>query len=99
MPIEVNEIFIEPDTEKLAQNYDALHDLLTAQMDKAELSLENTSPTDILHLEQNLMSLLQFTPDKVLKLQKNDTFCKKHIAMYTWQQNWQLLQRCHRYPT
>ena len=74
MPIEVTEISIAPDIEKLLQNYDALHDLPTAQMDKAELSLENASSADIPHLEQNLMSLLEFTPDKVIKLQKNDTF-------------------------
>ena len=56
------------------QNYDGLPDLPTVQMDKAELSLENLLPRDILHLEQNLMSLPEFTPDKVIKLQKNDTF-------------------------
>ena len=62
MPIEVNENFIEPDLEKLPKNYDALDDLGTVQMDKANLSLENTSPRDISHLEQNLMSLPEFTP-------------------------------------
>ena len=76
MSIQVNEIFIAPDIEKLTQNYDALHDLLTAQMDKTELSLKNALATDIPHLEQNLMPLLELTPDKVIKLQKNDTFCK-----------------------
>ena len=76
MPIKVNEIFTAPDIEKLLQNYDALHDLPIVQMDKAELSPENASPTDIPHLEQTLMSLLEFTSDKVLKLQKNNTFCK-----------------------
>ena len=81
MPIEVNEIFIAPNIEKFTQNYNALHDLPTAQTDKAELSLENASPTDISHLEQNLMSLLEFTPDKVIKLQKNNTFCK-HILQH-----------------
>ena len=82
MPIEVNEMFITPDIEKLMQNYDALHDLATGQMDKAELSLQNTSSTDIPHLEQNLMSLLEFTPDKVRKLQLNDTFCKTYYNIY-----------------
>ena len=75
-PIEVNEIFIVPDTEKLTENYDATHDLPTVQTDKAELTLENTSPTDIPHLEQNSMSLLEFTPDKVIKLQNIKTFCR-----------------------
>ena len=51
MPLEVNDICIEPDIENLTQNYNALHDLSTAQTDKAELSLENASPTDIPHLE------------------------------------------------
>ena len=76
MPIQVNQIFIAPDIEKLATNFDALHDLPTVQIDKANLSLENDSPTDIPNLEQKLMSLQEFTPDKVVKLQKKDTFCK-----------------------
>ena len=76
IPIQVNEIFVAPDIEKLATNYDALHDLPTVQTDNANLSLENASPTDIPHLEQNLMSLPEFTLEKVVKLQKNDTFCK-----------------------
>ena len=75
-PIQVNEIFIAPDIEKLATNYDQLHDLPTVQTDQANLSLENTSPADIPHLEQNLMSLPEFTPNKVAKLQRNDTFFK-----------------------
>ena len=55
-PIQVSEIFIAPDIEKLAENYDVLHDLPTVQMDKADLSLENASPTDIPNLEQHVMS-------------------------------------------
>ena len=46
-------------------------------MDKANLSPENALPTDIPHLEQNLMSLPKFTLDKIIKLQKNDIFCKR----------------------
>ena len=72
MPIWVNEISIAPEIEKLAKNYDVLHDLPTVQMDKVNLSLENASP----HLKQNLVSLTEFTLDKVVKLQKNDIFCK-----------------------
>ena len=49
MPIDINEIFNEPDIEKCMQNYNALHDLPSVQMDKAELSLENASPTDMPH--------------------------------------------------
>ena len=75
MPIEVNEIFIAPDIEELMENYDALHDFPTVQTDKAELSPENVSPTDIPHLEQNLMFLPEFSPVQVTKLQKNDTYC------------------------
>ena len=66
MPKEVNGIFIAPDIEKVMENYDTLHGLPTAQMKKAELYLENSLPTDILHLEQNLMSLPEFNPDKVI---------------------------------
>ena len=32
MPLEVNEIFITSNIEELTQNYDALHDLLTEQI-------------------------------------------------------------------
>ena len=49
-------------------------------MDKAELSLENASPADMLHLEQNLMSLLEFTPDKVIKLHFANTYYNIYIA-------------------
>ena len=34
MPIEVNESFITPNVEKLMQNYNALHDLPTVQLDE-----------------------------------------------------------------
>ena len=75
-PLEVNEVYITPTIEKLTQNYDTFLDLPNEQTDEAKLSLENASPTDSPHLEQNLMSLQELTPDKVMKLQKNDTFCK-----------------------
>ena len=65
MPLEVNEIFIAPDIERLAQTYDTLHDLHIAQTkDDVQLSLENMLPTDIPQLEQNLMSLSELTPEK-----------------------------------
>ena len=76
MPVQVNEIFVTPEIEKQATSYDALHDLPTVQTDNAKLSLENALPTDILHLELNLMPLPEFVPETVVKLQKNDTFCK-----------------------
>ena len=41
MPLEVDEILISPTIEKLTQNYDALHDLPTAQTNEAKLSLKN----------------------------------------------------------
>ena len=81
-PIQVNEIFITIDIEKLATNYDALYDLPTVQTDNANMSLEDALPIDTPHLEQNLMSLLEFTPEKVVKLQKNGTFCKHILNMY-----------------
>ena len=76
MPMQVNEFFVAPGIEKLATNYIALHFLPTVQTDNASLSVENALPTDIPHMEQNLTSLPEFTPEKVVKLQKNDTFCK-----------------------
>ena len=81
-PLQVNEIFIAPNIEKLTQNDDALHDLPTAQTDEAKLSLENASPTEIPHLEQNLMSLPELTPNKVIKLQKNVTFANTYYNTY-----------------
>ena len=51
MPLEVDEIFIVPNIEN-TQNYSALCDLPIVQTDKAKLSLENTSPTDIPQVEQ-----------------------------------------------
>ena len=66
----------------MAQNYNALHDLSTVQTDEAKLSIENKSPKDFPHLEQNLMSVPELTPHKVIKLQKNNTFYKnilKHL--------------------
>ena len=46
-PLEVNEIFIASNIEKLTQNYDAIYNLPTAETDEPKLSLENISPTDI----------------------------------------------------
>ena len=42
MPIQVSEVFIAPNIEKLATNYDALYDLPTVQTDKANLFLEKS---------------------------------------------------------
>ena len=80
MPLEMNEVFIAPNIEKLMQTYDTLHDLPTGlTKDDIRLSLENTSPTDIPQVEQNLMSLPELISEKVMKLQKSDTFCKNII--------------------
>ena len=61
-------------------------------MDKAELSLENASPTDIPPLEHNLMSLQEFNPDKVIKLQKDSIFANTyyniHIAVKMIATSW-----------
>ena len=84
--LEVNKVFIAPYIENLLQTYDTLHDLPTGQTnDDVKLSLENAFPTDIPQLEQNLMSLLELTSEKVTKLQKNDTFCKKHNTVHRLQ--------------
>ena len=82
--VEVNEIVITPDIERLAQAYDTLHDSLIEQIrDKVKLSLENISTTYITQLKENLMSLPELTLDKVMKLQESDAFCKnilQHIS-------------------
>ena len=68
------------------QNYNTLNTLPGTQADEATISLENASPADIPHLEQNLMSLIELTPEKVVQLQQNHTFCKnifQHIHCNT----------------
>ena len=55
-PIEVNEIFLTPNIENLAQNYNTLKTLPVTQANEAKLSVYNASPADIPHLEQKLMS-------------------------------------------
>ena len=99
MLIDIFEIFIAPDIEKLTNYCDALHDLPTVQMAKASLSLGNASAADIPHLEQNLTSLPEFTQDKVIILQKEWYILQKHIRTYTLQPKQQLFHRCHRHPT
>ena len=80
MSLELNEVFIAPDIERLMQTYDTLCGLPTGQTnDDIKLSLQNTLPTDIPQLEQNLMSLAALTPEKVIKLLKNDIFCENII--------------------
>ena len=62
----MNEVFIAPNVKKLTQIYDKLHDLPPRQTsDDVKLSLENTLAADIPQLEQNLMSLLELTSEKV----------------------------------
>ena len=52
-PIEVNEIFITPNTENLVQNYVTLKTLPVTKADEAKLSLDNASPADIHTLNKN----------------------------------------------
>ena len=79
MLLEVNEVFIAPNIEKLMQTYGTLHDLPTGQTnDGIKLSLGNMLLTDIPQLEQNLMSPPELTSEKVRELQNNDTFCKNN---------------------
>ena len=76
-PFEVNDVLIAPDIERLRLIYNTLHNSTTVQTnDDIKLPWENASPTYIPQLEQNLMSLPELTPEKVIKLQKNDMFCK-----------------------
>ena len=52
MPLEMNEVFIVPNVEKLAQTYDTLHNVPTGQTNEyVKLSLENALHTDIPPLE------------------------------------------------
>ena len=76
-PLEVIEVVIMPDIERLMQASDTLHDPPTVQTgDDIRLSLENVSTADISQLEENLMSLPELTPGKVTKLKESDMFCK-----------------------
>ena len=92
----MNAVVITPDIERLIQAYDTLHDPPTAQTgDDFKLSHENVSPTDIPHLEENLMSLLELRPDKVMKFQKSDVFCKTYTAAHRLQQILEIFTRCY----
>ena len=73
-PIEVPRIFIKPDIENLVQKYNAQNNLPVIQSEESKLSLNNTSPANMPQLEKELMSLSKLTPEKITKLQKNDTF-------------------------
>ena len=67
----MNDVFITPDVERLMQGYDTLQDPPTVQTaDDIKLSLKNASPTAILQMEGNKMSLPELTTEKVIKLQK-----------------------------
>ena len=68
-PIEVWGIFIKPDVENVAQNYNTQNTLPVTQTEESKLSLDNTSHEDIPHLEQKLMSLPELIPEKLIKLQ------------------------------
>ena len=71
--LEVNEVVIMPDIERLMQDYNTLHDPPTAQTgDDVKLSFRNASLTDISQLKENLMSLPELTLYKVIKLQESD---------------------------
>ena len=76
MPIQVNEIFIAPDIEKLTTNYDALHDLPTVQRQCTSVSREcfiHRYPS--FRTKFNVLTRTHLK--KVVKLQKNNTFYKK----------------------
>ena len=84
-PVEVNEVIIASHIERLTQAYDTLHDPPNEQTrDNVKLLLENTSPTHIPQLKENVMSLPELTLDKMMKLQESDVFCKnigQHISV------------------
>ena len=80
----MNEASVTSDIERLAQAYDILHNSAIAQTGiDIKLSLETASPADIPQLEENLASLPELTPEKMIKLQKSDVFGKnilQHIG-------------------
>ena len=57
------------------QNYDAQNNLPAIQSEESKPSLDNASPEDIPRLEQKLMSSPELTPERIITLQKNETFC------------------------
>ena len=86
-PLEVKEVFITLHIEYLRQNYEALHNLYSTWTDKAKLPLENASPADIPNLELNLMSVSELTRNKLIKLQKSNTFCKNILQYIHFSKN------------
>ena len=84
----MNEVVITPDTERLTQAYDTLHDPPTAQTgDDVKLSLKNVSPIDIPKL--NVTARIN---TRVIKLQKSNVFCKEilqHIGCSKFQSYFQ----------
>ena len=75
-PTDIQEFFIKPDIENLIQNYDTHNSLPAIQSEESKLSLDNTISWRYPRLEQKLMSLPKLTPEKIITLQKNNTFCK-----------------------
>ena len=74
-PIEIHEIFIKPNIENFTQNSNAKNNVPVIQSEESKLSLDNASPEDIPRLEHRLMSLPELIPEKIINLQKDDTFC------------------------
>ena len=82
-PLEVKKVVITPNTERLVQAYDILHDPPTAQTgDDIKLALENASPTDIPQLEENLISQPELTPDKVIKVKTKLNVLQKYTVAH-----------------
>ena len=84
IPIEVNEIFIVPDIENLTQKYDTLHDVTNCTDGGSQIILRKiiTCRYPTFRTKFNVHTRIpELTPDKVIKLQKNITFCK-HILQH-----------------
>ena len=66
---------MKPDIKNLMQNYNMQNTLPVTQPEESKLSLDNASHEDIPQLEQKFLSLPELITEKIIKLQKNDTFC------------------------
>ena len=75
--VDCNEAHMKLLTNNTPFTSDTLHDPPLVQTgDDIKLSFKKTSPTDIPQLEENLMSLPELTPDKVIKYKKVICFAK-----------------------
>ena len=73
-PITIHEISIEPNIKTLAKQF------TISQIGNPDIYSEDVSSKDAPNLEQKLMSHPKLTSNKIIQLQKNDTFCNNIIT-------------------